>query len=91
MKKFLNNDYLLIGNIIASISILVVAHLFIHVFPAYYDSCYCSEIYSLPSPMVKVEYYVEIDRDSVFVQNMYGDVYSGKLCELDSIIVYDNL
>ena len=49
------------------------------------------EISSEHELQVKPEYYLEIDGDSVFIENRYGDVYSGHLTEIDSIIVYDNL
>ena len=77
-----NNDRYLIGFLFGTIATIVVVHILIH-------NTYEHE--NMFPPLVKPEYIIEVDGDSAFVQNRYGDVYRGQLSDIDSIIVYDNL
>jgi len=77
-----NNDRYLIGFLFGTITTIVVVHILLH---------YTYDDKRMFPPLVKPEYIIEVDGDSAFVQNRYGDVYKAKVSEIDSIIVYDNL
>jgi hypothetical protein len=81
-----NNDRYLIGFLLGTILTATIVHILIH--NAYDDTCYHEDMFP---PLVKPEYIIEVQGDSAFVQNRYGDVYKAKVSEIDSIIVYDNL
>ena len=87
MKHKYFSDSFVIGYILGLVSACVLAYTLVHVVG---DNS-SPENTTQYEQQVKPEYYLEIDSDSVFIENRYGDVYRGQLSDIDSIIVYDNL
>ena len=81
------SDAFVMGYILGLISACVLAYTLVHVVGDN-SSPENTTQYEL---QLKPEYYLEIDGDSVFIENRYGDMYSGKFEDMDSIILYDNL
>jgi hypothetical protein len=40
---------------------------------------------------IKLEYYLEVSQDSIWIESLEGRVYTGKYSDLDSLINLDNL
>ena len=87
MKHKYFSDSFVIGYILGLVSACVLAYTLVHVVG---DNS-SPENTTQYEQQVKPEYYLEIDSDSVFIENRYGDVYRGQLSDIDSIIIYDNL
>jgi hypothetical protein len=82
-QKLLDN--LVIGIIIGVLSFYVIQYVLIHVFKIPVNDP------NVRQPKIKVEYFLEVTEDSIYVESMSGKVYSGKYSDLDSLILVDNL
>lgn len=78
-------DNLVIGIIIGVLSFYAIQYVLIHVFKIPVNDP------NVRQPKVKVEYFLEVTEDSIYVESMSGKVYSGKYSDLDSLISIDNL
>lgn len=78
-------DNIVIGIIIGAVLFCLIQYVAIHVLKIPVKDP------NARVPKIKVEYYLEVSQDSIWVESQSGRVYSGKYSDLDSLISVDNL
>jgi hypothetical protein len=86
MRSFINDSFI-IGGISGVLTLGIIQYFFIHVLgiPPVRET-------ESPAKHVKVEYYLQISEDSIWIENAQSHrAYGGTYIDLDSLTLVDNL